>query len=404
MSVDKYLSLLQYARFRPGQWLLMRPQDQQIRFSLYGESGWKDIESPALPQPSRFSRNVLLLPDQQCAFRHRSFPLDLLVAGDLDEAVALDMEQWTPFQEACDSLYFVQRDEDAWRVAVWVWPQKLNAEFLAMLPEHLTCTHIMPELAWSSACLRSVSPALLIQASEQYQFYAVVSATGVPLSMAEVNGEAEARRYCRAYASTVGDDAVFVSEGATPFWLADKAKTLTGNLPRAELLARARLPGVMDWTDPVAWKKPIIALAMMALLWLMADATVLSLRTQSVDAALVAARTAASQVLDKRDKVAAMHEKMLYINHLQRQQLRGEQLIARLSDAIPEDIWLNQIQLSGQWIDLYGQGKDVARLSVLLESVEGVKQVLLLGDIRPDALTGLEVLQLRLMLADGGGA
>jgi len=404
MSVDKYRSVFQSARFRPGQWLLMRPQDQTVSFSLYGDDGWQAIDASALPEPSRFSRHILLLPDQQCVFRNRSFPLDLLASGDLEEAVVLDMECWNPFHEPCDHLYFAGREKNRWSVAVWVWPKSLTSEYLAMLPEKLVCTHVMPELAWLSACLRCTVPALLIQTSAQHQLYTLVSTAGVPLSMAEVSGEAEARRYCRSVCSHVEETAVFVDAETQPFWLADKAQKLAGGLPRAELLARARLPGVMDWTDPVAWKRPIAALAVTALVWLMGDAAVLSMRGQSIEAELSAARAAASQVLDERDRVDAMRESLLQIQSFQRQQVRPELLLAHLGDAIPGDIWIHNIQLKDQWVDLSGQGKDVARLTVLLESVSGVRQVVFTGPIQPDARTGLETFNVRLMLADRDGA
>ncbi len=399
--MDSASSLFNFSRFQPGQWLLMCPKDQSIDFSLYGAGGWKTIASSALPESSRFSRHVLLLPDQQCAFRTRSFPFDLLASGDLDEAVSLDIELWSPFKEQCDSLYFAQVDGACWHVSVWIWPEKLTEKLMAKLPEGFVCTHVLPELAWSSACLRSTSPALLIQTSQEDQYYALVSTDGIPVAMAGVSGEVEARRYCRAYCSDVDDTSIFTTGGQVPFYCAEQAQPLKLDLPRAELLARARLPGVMDWTDPLSWKRPILTLLMIAMLWLMGDAVALHLRTASIEKELVGARAAASQVLDERDKVTSIQERLLQRYSFQRQQAKPELLISRLTEVIPKGIWLNMIQMKGRMVDLSGKGKDVARLTVLLESVEGVEKVFLVGDIRPDARTGLEIFQVRLQLENG---
>jgi len=400
MIADKFFSLLERTRFQPGVWLLMRPQDQGLRFSRFDGEGWIDITDAVLPSPSRFSRHILLLPEQQCVFRHRSFPLDLLGSADLDEAVVLDMDRWVPFQEPCDHLYFARRDKDNWSVAVWVWPKSLTSESLAMLPEKLACTHIMPELAWSSICLQHHAPALLIQTETSRQIYAFVSSDGVPQAISEVSGEHEARRFCLGFMERLGNDGVFVSGDGVPYWLADRAQRLPACLPRSELLDRARCPGITDWRDPLAWKKPIIALMAALMLWMAGDAVVVNLAAQSVDAALADATAAAGQVLQDRERVADMNKKLLRIRSLQYQQRQAEKILARASEIIPDNIWLNVIQVNRQWVDINGQGKDVARLTVLLESLKGVKQVLLLGAIRPDARTGLETFQLRLMLAD----
>jgi len=402
--VDNASPLFNIARFQLGQWVIVRPKDQSVEFSHYGVGGWKRIGASALPEPSRFSSYVMLLPDQDCSFRMRSFPAELLVSADLDEAVALDIELWSPFQEPVDSLSFATRRETCWDVSVWVWPKRLTERVMAGLPEGFVCTHVMPQMAWSSACLRATSPALLIHTSGEQQLYAHISIGGLPTSMAAVSSEAEAKRYCSAFCHDVADDAIYVFGEQAPIYCADKAQSLSDALPRPELLARARLPDVMDWRDPLAWKRPILMLAAMVMLWLMADAVVLNLRGEAIDTELVAARGAASQVLTDRNQVTSMQERLSHIYTLQRLQARPEQLISRLGDAIPKDIWLNMIQLKGQWLDISGKGKDVARLTVLLESVEGIKKVFLVGDIRPDAHTGLEIFQVRLQLANEEGA
>jgi len=398
MIVGKLLSLYKRIRFQPGQWLLVRPDDEGLKFSLFERDGWRDINSGSLPSLSRFSRHILLLPDQHCLFRHRTFPLELLAAADLEEAVLLDMEQWVPCHESYDHLYFMRREDAFWSVSIWVWPQAVAQSYLHQLPRGLHCTHIMPAVAFSSISLQQDAPALLVQTGGERQSYVYVASGGLTQASAEVSSADEARRFCLAFIGRVPADRIFMVGEEAPYWPADRARRLPQSLPRADLLNQARCPGVVDWRDPLAWKKPIIVLLSALMLWMAGDAIVINLASYAVETELKHTTATATGVLKHRQDVAAMSSKLAQITALQQQQQRAENILAVASKVIPDDIWLNVIQVNRQWVDLTGQGKDVARLTVLLESLKGVKQVLLLGVIHPDARTGLETFQIRLML------
>jgi len=64
---------------------------------------------------------------------------------------------------------------------------------------------------------------------------------------------------------------------------------------------------------------------------------------------------------------------------------------------------LDIVQFKSNWLDIRGKGKDVARLLVLLEQLKTDAKVILLNEIRPDARTGMENVQLRLILANSNG-
>jgi len=399
MIVGKLLSLCKRIRFQPGQWLLVRPDDEGLRFSLFERDGWREINSASLPSPSRFSRHILLLPDQHCLFRHRTFPLDLLAAADLEEAVLLDMEQWLPFHEPYDHLYFMRREDTFWSVSIWAWPQAIVQSYLQQLPAGLHCTHIMPAVAFSSISLQQDAPALLVQTGGERQSYAFVASGGQPQAIAEASSAEEAHRFCRAFIERVTPDRIFMVGEEAPYWPVDRARCLPQSLPRADLLNQARCSGVVDWRDPLAWKKPIIVLVSAFMLWIAGDAMVINLASSAVETELKHATATATDVLKHREDVGAMSSRLAQITALQQQQQRAENILAIASKVIPDDIWLNVVQVNRQWVDITGQGKDVARLTVLLESLKGVKQVVLLGAIHPDARTGLETFQIRLMLS-----
>jgi len=177
-----------------------------------------------------------------------------------------------------------------------------------------------------------------------------------------------------------------------------QAERLPAEPPRLALLSRARLEGVRDWSDPFTWRRPATALCALLLIWVLADATVLIQRGGQLERTLAAAEQSAHDVLQQRDKVDRLHVRLQRFSALRQAQQRPERFLAALSRAIPDDIWLDIVQMDRTWIDINGRGKNVARLIVLLEKMGGVKQAILLNDIQPNARTGLEVFQLRLML------
>ena len=402
MIADKFFSRSGAARGWPGSWLLIRPGDEAVQLTLLGAAGWQDISPAALPAPSRFSRHILLLPDDQCLFQHRTFPLELLSQADLDEAITLDMARWLPAREPYDKLYFASREDAHWSVSVWAWPQAVAEEAMQQLPAGLRCTHIMPGLAWLAISLQPHAPALLVCADGPQQHYAFIDASGMPRAVATVNSAESARHFCRAYMGRIPAGHLFVSGEAAPYWPSEQFQPMPAEPPRIELLNQARCSGVVEWSDPLAWKKPIVALLAAVLLWMAGDAVAVALASRTVTNTLKATAAEAGDILQKRQHVAALSSRLNRIIGFQQQQRRPEAILAGISALVPEDIWLSIVQVNRQWVDLSGQGKDVARLTVLLESLPGVKQVLLMGAIHPDARTGLETFQLRLMLAEQG--
>jgi len=407
MNVDNIekSGLLKMFKYRWLSCVRIAEVNEQLCYQKLDVNGWQPVMSESLPKSTLFSKAVLLIADEKCCFRSLEFPADMVATKDLDEAIALDVAAWSPFGNDISLLSFFERIGNHWKVAVWIWPKEEEKRLLQRIDD-VQCTHIMPVMAWYIASVQSKSDVLLMnrEVSVKKSVYAWVSSAGVPKVLAQITNESEARRFWKR----VGDRQGVVKQGflcgeSKLEWLSDvvpfsKLKVL---LPHHSLLNRARLQGVVDWVDPVRWKKPMLACLSLVLAWMVADAVVLTHRAEKVHVTLSHAEGEALDVLKYRDEVDVMQSRLLKYASLRVLQHAPESLLGGLSKAIPVDIWLNVLQSGLGWVDIHGQGKDVMRLMVLLEKVDDIKKVIMLSDIRPDARTGLESFQLRLILKSG---
>jgi len=382
----------------------IRQDNKRLCYDVLTPSGWQQSGAEALPRSTPFSSIVLLIPDHDCCFRHRHFPLDMLASGDLDEAVTLDIEQWSPFgaAKAVTRFFLAEKRGDTWHVAVWIWLEETAKQLLAQLPAGMQCTHIMPEMAWHVAQIHATASVLLIARSADSDGYAMVSTGGVPRAIARPRDDVAARRFWRSLGVGANqvDQVYLCGDEAMAAWRPEHLKiaALPSVAPRHGVLNRARMEGVPDWRDPSIWRRPVAALCALLLLWALADAAVLIRRGGQLEQTLAAAQRSAHDVLRQRNHIDRLQLRLRQFSALRRLQQRPERLLAALSRGIPDDIWLDVVQINRRWIDLNGQGKNVARLIVLLEKMAGIKRAMLLNDIRPNARTGLEMFRLRLIL------
>jgi len=376
---------------------------EDICYQQLHVDGWQSVEPESLSERSPFSKVVVLLADGKCSFRCLEFPLDMVAAKDLDEAIALDVAMWSPFESESSLLSFSERVDNHWKVAVWVWPKQEENRLLQRIANGVQCTHMMPVMAWYIASVQAKSDVLLVNILEpdKQGIYALVSPTGIPKVLSHITSEREARRFWRSLGDRQGlIGQVFLCGESESGWLSDvvSMRKLKPVLPRFALLNRASLKGVEDWADPLYWRKPMLAMLSLILVWTFTDAAVLAHRTEKVHTILSHAEREALDVLKYRDQVDGMQSRLQKYASLRVLQHQPEWLLGALSKAIPEDIWLNVLQSGQGWVDIHGQGKDAVRLIVLLEKINGIEKVMMLSDIRPDARTGLESFQLRLIL------
>jgi len=389
--------------------LCMREENEGVSCRLLGKNGWQEIASGKVPEATPFSCRVVLLPDVECVFQSRTYPMDIVDANALDEAVELDVAAWSPFSTSYAWLSFVDRDHDTWRVAVWIWPESVAKRLLSKVPEHIQCTHLLPEMAWYAASVRDAAPSLLFHSGHGERMLAYLSGQAIPGVISSPGSEAENRRFFRALGDKLqGMNRVWLTGDCEHDvgWLPDGLEriSLASAVPRLPLLNRASLAGVKDWSDPMSWRKVIFAMLALPLLWMSADSIQLLHRESEMEAALGRAKLSAHTVLDNRNRVEALHDSLLHFSALKYAQIAPEKLLQKLSQEIPDDIWINAIRMGDEWVDIMGQGSDVARLIVIMESIKEVKHAAFLNELRSSSSSGKkqEAFQLRLVLHQQG--
>ncbi len=383
--------------------LVVRHHDSTISTELLMLDGYEPVTIDQLPEPTPFSQTVALIDDQYCSFRVCHFPCDMVERTDLDEAIELDVSEWSPFSEN-HILSFVGRDGDQWSAAVWVWTKSVEYELLASMPNGLECTHVLPESAWYVAQVKETVPTFLVCNFTVQPRYFLLSSDALPLASMITNDVSVSKRFWKSLGSVRENIQHVLTVKTTDCWVPESFEVdeLEVLRPRSSLLSRARLQGVKDWADPVSWRKPLLAVASLFIVWIAMDAAVLQYQTGQLHKQLTEMKGSVSVVLNQRNDVERMNARLQSVQTLRQKQGEALSLLAELSQSIPADIWLDIVQFKSSWLDIRGQGKDVARLLVLLEQLEAVEKVILLNDIRPDARTGIEKVQLRLILKNSG--
>jgi len=386
--------------------------EERVCFELLTSLGWQPVAADALPETTPFSRHVAVLPDSECSFRSRLIPAELISEKDLDEAIALDIEQWSPFSglklgAGLSSVSFVERHQEQWQVAVWIWPTSVEKSLLALLPDGFQVTHILPGMAWLASLSSLDAPSLICHVLDAHHGYALVSSKGVPVSVVWLDNELDDRRFWKAMGTKLNNvkQVLYVGD-QTAAWQPDciPSSQMKMGVPQYRLLNRSRRLGVRDWADPISWLNPIMTFALLLLVWGVADAAVLIERNSAVASELAEMQQGTQKALSLREKVAVLHQYLQDVQDVHDKQFRVMSLIAELTQRVASDIWIDVLQLEGDKLDIRCQGKDVARLLVELEKIKSVHKVLLVSDIQPNNRTGLEVVQLRLILKDKGEA
>lgn len=378
-----------------------------IEASVWAGNKWRELdENERNPAQGRaLGRTVLLVPEDKTCFRLREFPGEVLSRSELSEAVALDVESWSPWGAGSGRYYWAVREEDTWRVAIWAWDAAaLNNHGAneASILQQWHVTHIVPESAWRLASLSIAGTSwLAIWPSSGGFTYAWVGRHRMLPKLAIVQNRAEAQRFWRSLGPANTDitacyllDAV--SSQAPPWLPETPVREVASGLPPASLLRQARIDDARDWENPAAWRYHLIGLAVCSVMWLGAPSLVLWQRGSQVDAALQQTRASAEAVINLRDQVRRMRSQQLAFTQLQRRQQRELLFLASLSEKLPDDAWLVSLTDDGQQVDIRGKAKDAAAIGAILLKVDGVDHVSYLGDIRPDPANGYENFSLRL--------
>ncbi len=386
---------------------IIKIRNGAFQYFSFDRQQWIEMANQEETANSFFGQQVLLVPESQTLFRLRNFPQDHVRESELAEAIQLDIQTWSPWDNDYDYYYWPVRAKGQWLVAVWIWERGV-IEQLAGDPQ-LVPTHIMPERAWKIAAIDnsagSVSyPALYVDTTESEEWcYALLDETGLPQQLNTVADEQSAQRFWRNLDGVTTDYPVLVPKSKEPLWLPNEQRQIRVSqaLPKSSALRHARQEGVNDWLDPFSWFKPLGTLAALYLIWLLGSSLILWQQGQAVNEQVDLARSAASDVIAQRDSVTRIHQKLQKLYRLRADQAAFEKILALLSQALPDDAWLDAIQYDatdGGWVDISGKAKQSAGLAAVLEALPEIEHAMFLNDIRKDKQTGLEPFKIRLKL------
>jgi len=396
-------------------WVCLRVSGEYHVPFLWNGQSWHKVKLEDLPQPTPFGHCVWLIAEEDTYFRNRSFPADMVDANSFDEAIALDIQSWSPWGDKSGYFYWSVLDGEQWRVAVWTWDagkeDSLRSGMVAASGFELT--HAMPEQAWHAASLRATDvPALLLRPTKDYLSCILVDEFGLPIRVASVSDAIEGSRFLRSVGDRVATYLLDTEEeqdtescmNQSVKWVIQDSTpdSVRQHLPSSRVLARARLPGVKDWTDPLVWRRPAMALLALWLFWLAGSSAILWNRSAAVEAELKQVRASAENVLSLRDRVSAMHNRLAVIQTLRERQQRELRFLAALSKKLPLDAYLLSIVNEGDWVNIQGRAKAAATVGAVLEDLPGIDHVAYVGDIRPIPATEQESFHLRLHFSGAG--
>ena len=384
---------------------LVKSRNQALEASKLIDSTWQAVATEELLAPVALARIILLIPENEVVFRAQTFSTDLVSENNLEEAIGLNIESWSPYGADCCHMSIITKNQEHWAASVWLWKKTAQEWLLNILPEQ-KYTHIMPEMAWHCACITKKEATVLIVKSADKLGYAYIAENGLPKQILWPENDQEVSRFWRGIGQA--------GEQIKQITLADKdllevALGLPENIERVVLdkqkarskwLKRAQCEGVNDWFNPINWVKPVIVILSLAITWAAVDAALIVNKNQQLTELTSQSKQSNHSVIAQQEKIDASLIQLTHFAALKQQQQQAENILAELSQRIPKDIWLESIQLDQHWLDIRGRGKDVIRLLALLETVSNTEDIVLLNDVRPDARTGDEQFQVRIILTD----
>lgn len=388
--------------------LVYVPQAEGFAILRWDGTAWSELTDTAPVAVGPFGQAVWLVASDRCLFQLRTFPADMVAKGDLQEAVELDISQWSPWGRDTACYFQSRKQDDVWQVSIWIWDKARENQLLALpQADGWPLSHIIPQDVWHSGELRGNQyPALTVHACGQRHIYQYLDESGLTTARADVGSAQEARHFWRSLGTKAAQvERVLISNNQDPAlipWLPSiQLQTIPLSLPASDRIERGLLPGVRNWRHPVAWKPVFYGCAALLLVWMFGSFLVVWGKEKQIAAGLAAASQGAEEVLTARDLVDDLGSRLMVVNQLQQQQVTLITALQQLSLSLPEDVWLHTMTFRQNTVEVRGQGKNAASLAGELEKNPLIRRVSYVGDIRPDASTGQEFFALRLHLDTG---
>jgi len=375
----------------------LKASEGELQISEWVKGKWEPTTRIKLPKGGS---RLWLVSEQNTQFQYREYPADVVGSSGLEEAVLLDLEAWSPWGRLSGYFFFSKKEKNQWQVAVWVWDQTQERRSQEVA-SNITITHVMPEQAFQVlSCPITEGGALLLRTEKNNNHCILINEQGVPTQQTVITTAAEGVRFKRSIGRVIGSlNTVFTINGDEPLpaWLPEiEQKRLQLRPPKGKALSQARLDGSYESYDPFKWKKPVIALLVLWLIYLLGQSFILWSRTSEVESKLQEERVLGKDLLVLRDKVRVMHTQIKHNAYLRQRQSREMILLAQLTQRLPLDAWLLSVVIDNKWASIQGKALDAASIGAALEGLAGIDHIAYEGEIKLDPATQRQAFHIKL--------
>lgn len=347
-------------------------------------------------------------------FKLCEYPLSVISASELAQAVELDFSRWSPWGSKNSRMFYVPRKHnDKWQVAVWGWEQETENRAIARLEAlGLSPTHCLPEDIVTLASIHNEGDCLHSFKTETgYKYLLVDKDKFIIASLQDKNSSVEVVdrlvRSLKGFGQSIRSAIIYGTDNDT-----ELLPGLPGDIPTrhapfpesfdrrkiaAGLLFKARYNPLLSATAYAAiWKNVLILFLFIFVIhggqWL-----VLSKRSTELDSILQSEKTREEANIKGREKLLQYNNRLKTKTDLLREQTAALAFLVRTAEVLPLEISLNQYRFDKSVIELRGKGDKILRFATLLEEYPTIDRVVFVNNITKGR-DGKERFRLRIYL------
>ena len=324
-----------------------------------------------------FDQCLWLIPPQRCLFKRLQYDAEYVAASEIEECVRSDSQQWTIWVQT-EMCIQKQKIANQWQVSVWIWNAEHEQTLLAKLP--YLPTHILPWSAYLSG--RTDANSFALQTLFEQHWLTVTDPQGMVSGVYQATTVPQQQQLNRRFERQLADEiSVYKYHYQGPWLTQLPHHEVTATLKYATL-GLGKQKGITDFSDIKTYLKPLMVISLIGLCWGVGDYALIQRTQQNIDNEINSLSTKSQQAMGLRKQ----YQFDLSVIRVREQYLQREQLIGRtlrvLTETIPTNIYLTSVDVSFPHITISGEGKNVARLPVLLEGWNEVESARFTSDIK----------------------
>ncbi|OHY90029.1 hypothetical protein BI375_07215 [Vibrio rotiferianus] len=329
------------------------------------------------PKAKRWDKVVGLIPQQDCLFKLFYYQIDLIPQSELDSCVRNELQQLVGWD---DLQYYIWTNKvgENWQVAVWFWnPSKLS--FAQPL------THCLPAMVYEFGRAASAKGILVYQEqhSGSSNSWALKWQDGKVLEQLYPMHSPLHKRSVQMLL-TSGELAVFTNQPEQQI-LAEVALAESSLYPKGAVLSQAKCSNQFDLDNPWQYWRTMVALLVILLVYMAADASLISYKKAQFDEQLA---TMSQNTFQLQRQRAQFQDTEKFLNQYVRAKARQQapaKLLESLTANLAKDIVVARISYTPEKVILQGTIADTAGLLENLSTVIGVTEAKLIGEVVPAA-------------------